>query len=131
MATELVEVSAVTRAHVEDAARTPGNQPAVEAGPGPGPEFDQQTREATVILVVGVVIGGIEGGQLRFEGPRSEKLRAATATLLHREGAGWLDEILEIHHVGAIEPGAIRAADRAHDHPVLTRVRGLSCGLHC
>jgi hypothetical protein len=122
-ATEFVEVPAVAGADVEDTARAAPDQSAIETGPGPGPELDQEPGDAAMVLVVGVVVARIEGRELRFQGAGVQELGSAVPALLHIEIAGWNHKVFEINDVAPVEPGVVRAADRAADQATLELVR--------
>ncbi len=99
-------MTTVTRADVEQAPGRVVDEPPVVAGPGPGPQLDQQPGHPSVVLVIGVVVVGIERWEFRLHWPGVEKLRSAGLARLDDEGPERDDEVLEINHVGAEHPGS-------------------------
>src|SRR5580700_2234782 len=122
---KFVKVSTITSTDVEDAPGMTLDQTTVEAGSRPGPELHQQPCHTAVVLVVGVIVAWIEWRQFRFQGTRSKRLRSAVGAFLHHEVTSRYNEVLEIGDIGPIQPGAVRAADRALDWSDLVRVRRL------
>ena len=106
-------MAAIAAADVKEMAGTVLDEPTVEAGPGPCPGLNEQPGDATVVLVVGVVVVGIEGGKLGLGRAGVEEFRFATVAFLDDERTGRIDEILEILYVGPVDPGLHRAADGA------------------
>src|ERR1700722_3558943 len=116
---ELIEVSAVARTHVEQPAGRALDQSTVEPRPRSRPELHEKPGDTTVGFVVGVVVARVKRGELRFEGAWCEKLRSAIAALLHGEVAGWNDKIFQVSDVSPVQRGTVRAADRTANRVAL------------
>ena len=121
--TQLVEVTAVAAADVKEMAGTVLDEATIESGSGPCPGLHEQPGDATVVLVVGVVVVGVEGGKLGLGGAGVEEFRFAPVAFLDDEGTGRVDEILEILYVGPVDPGLLRAADGARGRCQLLPLR--------
>jgi hypothetical protein len=110
---QLVEVPAVAGADVEEAALAPAEERFVLVGPALGPEVHEPGREAPVVIVECVVVGGIEIHQISRGRSGKEELGLAGHAAPHVERLRRRDAVLEVPHVVAVRPDRERAAGRA------------------